>query len=248
MTHASPNKAFILAAGLGTRMRPLTEHCPKPLVAIGGKSLLMRTLDHLEDAGVHDVVINTHYLGEQIPEHLKACASFDLYFSHEEMLLDTGGGIKAMLSIFNDEAFYVLSGDGLWENEPGQDTLLALSDFWDGDKMDILLLLQPVSSMSLTQGVGDYTVEAGGRIKRSKNRKGSHMFTSIRINHPRIFQDTPDGAFSYLELMDRAEKAGRLYGMVHEGSWHHISTPEDLETVRCAYKGETYKGEVHQKS
>ncbi len=228
-------KAFILAAGFGTRMRPLTDHCPKPLVEVAGRSLINRTLDHLELSEINDVMINTHYLGDILIDHLKTRTYPDITFSREEEILDTGGGIKKALGFFGDEPFYVLSGDGLWEDGPEGNALRRMADFWNPEEMDILILLQPAASMTLTKAVGDYDLEPDGRAVRSRDKTGTYMFTSMRINHPRVFENTPDEPFSYLEIMDRAQEQGRLYGLVHDGEWHHISTPEDLEAVNEAY-------------
>ena len=231
-----PEKAFILAAGYGKRLRPYTDHCPKPMVQVAGRSLIDRTLDHLQKAGVRDVTVNAHYMSDVLIDHLQQRKSPSLRFSREEELLDTGGGIKKALKNFGPEPFFVLSGDGLWENAPGQSTLQQMATAWNAAHMDILILLQPVSSMKLTGGAGDYDIDAQGRARRSADKTGAYMFTSMRINTPEIFKATPDAAFSYLELLDRAEEKGRLYGLVHAGNWHHISTPEDLESVNAAYK------------
>ncbi len=226
------NKAFILAAGFGMRMRPLTLERPKPLLEVGSRSLLERTLDHFEQNGINDVVINTHYLGEQIPRALEGRADPALLFSAEDPILDTGGGIKKMIGHFGAEPFFVLSGDGMWSEKPGAKPVLhRLGQIWDDETMDILMVLQSVETMSVTKGVGDYDLTPDGRAIRSKNQTGAYMFTSMRLNHPRLFHDTPEGAFSYLELLDRAQAQGRLFGIVHEGDWHHISTPQDLEAV-----------------
>lgn len=229
------SKAFILGAGLGTRMRPLTETLPKPLMDVAGRSLVERTLDQLEAAGVTDTVINTHYLADKLTDRLKTRTRPTLHFSYEETLLDTGGGIKKALSCF-DEEFFVLSGDGLWTDGPDKPALTRMAEVWDPGIMDIVLLLQSVAAMHLTRGVGDYDIDETGRAVRSKDQSGAYMFTSMRINHPRIFDSTPEGAFSYLELMDRAEQQGRLYALVHDGEWHHISTPDDLAAVNATYQ------------
>lgn len=231
----SIDNAFILAAGFGKRLRPHTENKPKPLVEVGSKSLLEHTLDKLEAAGVKNVMINTHYLGEQIEESVKSRATPNIHLSREAEILDTGGGIYNTIDFFGDDPFFVVSGDGLWDDGPGKASLELMKEAWDEDKMDILLLLQPVETMSTTQGVGDYTLDQDGRCIRSLDQSGTHMWTSIRINHPRIFDDAPEEPFSYLELLDRAQAQGRLYGVINDGLWHHISTPEDLESVREYY-------------
>jgi len=229
----SPDKAFILAAGFGKRLRPLTNTIPKPLVKVGGIPMIDQALEKLNALGVQSCVINTHYKAEALQKHLQSHAQPQIIISHEAELLDTGGGIKNGLSHF-DAPFFILSGDSVWEDAPNENTLKALAESWSSEKMDILMLLQPVSSMRLTQGVGDYDVDEDGRATRSLDKTGSHMFTSIRINAPHIFDDSPDGAFNYRDLMDAAQEKGRLYGIVHRGDWHHISTPEDLNAVNEA--------------
>lgn len=231
-------KAFILAAGKGTRLRPYTDKMPKPMVEIAGRSIIQRSLDALEKEGVKDVVINLHYLAPILEEHLRLRSPPRLTFSHEDTLLETGGGIKKMLPFFEGNPFYILNGDALW-SEGEQGTALArLASAWNDKKMDILLLLQPIPSMVLTKPVGDYHINSKGELKRSKTLDGTHMFTGIRIAHPRIFEGSPDHSFSFLSLMDKAEEKGRLFGIVHSGAWHHISTPEDLMAVRQSFSEE----------
>jgi MurNAc alpha-1-phosphate uridylyltransferase len=226
-----PDKVFILAAGLGKRLRPYTEHTPKPLVEVNGKTLLDRTLESIAQSNIHTAVINTHYLADKIHTHIKNIKNTKIIISYEPELLDTGGGIKNAVQHFKGEDFFVLSGDGLWINGPSGGALDNLRGAWDSNRMDILILLQPVSSFHLTHGVGDYDILPDGRARRSLSKTGKHMFTSMRINRADIFESAPKKAFSYLELLDKAEANGRLYAIVHDGEWHHISTPGDLEAV-----------------
>ena len=236
MSKTVPNKAFILAAGLGSRLRPYTDNTPKPLVTVGGKTLLDRTLDHLASVNVNEIAANTHYLPDQIKAALAARPEFKTHISYEETLLDTGGGIKNLLAPLGNEAFYILSGDGLWENAANQNTLQAMSEAWNDETMDILMLLQPISSMKLTGSAGDYSLGSDGLPIRSLDKTGDYMFTSMRINHPRIFKNSPDQPFNYRDLMDEAQNKGRLAAIIHNGDWHHISTPADLEAVNTAYE------------
>lgn len=237
----TPNKGFILAAGFGKRLRPHTDDKPKPMVEVGGYTLIDHTIDHLILAGIKDLTVNTHYQADVLHEHLEKRDDADFNISHEPEILDTGGGIKNALNHFQDEDFFIVSGDGLWSDGPENKALKRLSDAWDPEKMDILMLLQPVETMSVTKGVGDYDLDAEGKATRSMDQTGKLMFTSIRINRSSIFDDTPDKPFSYLELMDKAEAQGRLYGIAHDGDWHHISTPEDLEAVRALFDEEAYE-------
>lgn len=232
------SKAFILGAGLGTRMRPLTDHIPKPMVEVGGESLIRRALGQLRAHGITDVTVNTHYKAEALREHL---ADMPIHWSHEEELLGTGGGLRKALPHFGAEDFFVIAGDSYWTDGPGPTALERLERHWNPEIMDILLLLEPLSRMTLTQGVGDYDFTGGsggfGPISRSRPQAGTHMFTSLRIHNPRIFEGAPPGAFSYLDLMDRAEAAGRLYGLAHDGLWHHLSTPGDVARVNASLQG-----------
>lgn len=225
-----PDQAFILAAGMGTRLRPYTDTMPKPMVDVGGQSIIKRTIDKLDQAGVCKIAINTHYLAEVLEDHLSSITKPEIIFSREESLLNTGGGIKKALHHLNDEPFYIINGDALWEDK-GFPALNRLAQAWDDHTMDILILLQPVNKMALTHGVGDYHLDDDGKATRSKNKDGNYMFAGIRIASPRIFNETGDDAFSFLTLMDKAESQGRLYGIAHDGAWHHISTPEELEAV-----------------
>lgn len=226
----NPTKAFILAAGHGRRMRPLTDHIPKPLVRVAERPLLDHIVDHLARAGVKDIVVNAHYKADQV-ENWGQSKSPKINVITEEDLLDTGGGVKNALDFFGDEPFYVVAGDAFWVNGPAGETLLQLAAKWDDKIMDTLMVLQDVKTMRLTRGVGDYDLKPDGRARRSRSKNGQYMFTNIRINHPRIFKNAPMGAFSFLDLMDHAQEEGRLFGMAHEGDWHHISTPEDLQRV-----------------
>ncbi|MCC6597899.1 MAG: nucleotidyltransferase family protein [Alphaproteobacteria bacterium] len=236
-----PVRGFILAAGLGTRLRPLTDERPKPMVEIGGRPMIDYALAALADAGVQHCVVNTHYKAEVLEAHLAGWKNPVVTISHEETLLDTGGGIKNALAHF-DAPFFVLSGDSVWQEAVEKDggaqpgTLGQLAAAWDPEKMDILMVLQPVATMKLTKGVGDYDLGPDGRAVRSLLRQGEFMFTSIRINRREIFENAPEGAFSYLTLLDAAQARGRLYGLVNRGAWHHISTPEDVRVVNAAWE------------
>lgn len=229
------DRAFILAAGFGTRLRPYTDTLPKPMVPIWGKPLIDHALDRLEEVGAGHVRINLHHKGQILEKHLSQRRSIKITFSWEKEILDTGGGVKAARDFFEEHPFYLLNGDSLWTDGPEDPALTRLAQFWDESKMDILLLLHPLSRMTLTHAGGDYDLDGeAGPPKRSPDKSGHYAFSGIRVVHPRIFDDTPNGSFAFLDLMDRAERAGRLFALVHDGEWHHISTPEDLARVEAA--------------
>lgn len=225
-------RAFILAAGEGRRLRPYTNDIPKPMVRVAGKPLLGHILDYLSADGILDVCINTYYKPHVITDYIaKDQSGVRVSFSHEEALLDTGLGMKRALHHMACQPFFAINGDAFWLNGSRASVFERLAEVWNPKNMDILLLLQPVERMSLTKGVGDYLIDKDGRAYRQKDQSGSHMFAGVRVCTPAVFEKTPETPFSFLELMDRAEAAGRLYALEHDGAWHHISTPSDLEAV-----------------
>ncbi len=244
-----PTKAFILAAGLGTRLRPYTDHRPKPMVIINSRSLIWRILDQLRQSEVRDVVVNTHYLPEMLDHHMRDYVAqypeMNVHISYEEIVLETGGGIIKALPYFKGEPFYVIAGDSLWED--GSIAALAhLAQHWNSDKMDVLSLMQPINRMTLTHGVGDYDIDKTGLVRRSLYKTGAYMWTNIRINTAHIYDNAPDGRFSVLGIMDECEARGRYFALEHDGQWHHISTPEDLERVDGHYKQHEITGKGHK--
>ena len=224
------HKAFVLAAGLGTRLKPYTDHVPKPLVSVKGKPILDHILDKLAAEGITDIAVNVHHKKDILKAHLAKRRDPDIQIFEEETLLDTGGGVKQALAFLGKNPFFVINGDAFWT---GSQVFYDLKKKWDGSKMDMCLLLQPLTAMHLTKGVGDYDLNESGRATRSTSQTGSFMFAGIRLCTPKIFDNTPEKAFSFLQLMDKCEKQGRLYGLAHGGQWHHISTPEELHRVNC---------------
>lgn len=230
------DNAFILAAGKGTRLRPHTNHMPKPLVPVNGRPILDYILEKLVNEGIKQVTVNHNYLGDMIVDFCQKRQDIKITLSEENEHLETGGGVKKALHTMNNDPFYLINGDALWQNKcNNHSTLRQLAEKWDSNTMDILLLLQPKDKMKLTVGVGDYDIMPDGKAMRSKNKDGSYMFTGIRVVHPRVFDKSPEGSFSFLALMDQAQENGKLYALVHDGEWHHISTPDDLESVDRAY-------------
>ncbi len=233
-----PKKAFVLAAGMGQRMRPLTDNCPKPLLVVDGKTMLDRALDALAEAGVEEVVVNTHYLGEMIAAHLKNRKHPRITISHETELLDTAGGVKKNLAFFDNEPFYVLNADVLWTNGRAP-TLKNMADAWDDATMDVLILLHEAADIPAYAGHGDYYLAAGSDrpVFAKDMQKANTIFAGPRIVHPRLFDDTPDGKLGFLQLFHKAEKTGRLAAVLHDGEWHHVGTPEAFaETNRIFAK------------
>lgn len=239
MSSDKPTKAFILCAGFGTRMQPLTNHCPKPMLEIAGRSIIWRILDKLRAASVNEVVVNTHYLSKNVKTHMTDYTvqypEIEIHISHESKILDTGGGIKKTLKYFGAEPFYVIAGDSLWE-DGDVPALDILAEEWDFQHMDVLTLFKSVKDMRLTNGVGDFHLLDNGRIWRSHEKKGDYMWTNIRINSPRIYENINQKAFSFLPILDDLEDKGRAFALKHDANWHHISTPNDYEAVNEHYR------------
>jgi N-acetyl-alpha-D-muramate 1-phosphate uridylyltransferase len=228
MTGIQPRQAVVLAAGLGTRMRPLTDARPKPLLEVAGLTLLDRILDRLEEAGVELVAVNTYHLAGQIHAHLSGRRSPKIVFSDETELLETGGGVRRALGLLKPEPFLVVNGDELWLDGP-QPALQRLSRAFDSERMDALLLLHPTAFIANYEGRGDYFLDPNGRLQRRREgRVAPFLFAGMEMFHPRLFDGAPDGAFSLNLLYDRAEADGKLYGLRHDGELFHISTPADL--------------------
>jgi len=224
----TPTQAMVLAAGLGLRMRPITHRLPKPLVKVCGRTLIDRIIDRFEEAGVGTVVVNLHHLGPQIEEHLSRRRSPGIRFSAEETLLETGGGVRHALPLLGEEPFFVANADILWLNGV-QPALARLAAAWDDARMDALLLLHSTVDAYGYQGVGDFCIDVDGALTRRPECEVSpYLFTGVQLLHPRLFAEAPDGAFSLNVLYDRAIGTGRLYGMVHDGEWFHVGTPEGL--------------------
>jgi MurNAc alpha-1-phosphate uridylyltransferase len=222
---------MVLAAGLGLRMRPITEHTPKPLIAVAGRTMLDRALDHLAEAGVKDIVVNTHWLAERIRDHLKDHSGITL--SHEDQLLETGGGVAKALHLLGDEAFFVINSDIIWTNG-ARPALTRLAEAWDDTRMDALLLMQRTATAIGYEGHGDFFLDSEGVPRRRRDREVAPLlFAGVQILHPRLFSGAPSGKFSLNVLYNHAAEDGRLSGIVHDGRWFHVGTPEALPEVEA---------------
>jgi MurNAc alpha-1-phosphate uridylyltransferase len=219
--------AMVLAAGQGTRMRHLSATRPKPLVVLAGRPLIDGVLDHLRAAGVTRIVVNTHYKGAMIAAHL--AGQPDIALLPEAELLETGGGVANALPLLGTAAFFVVNCDAVWLDGPTP-ALRRLREIWDGGAMDGLLLMQRMTALSSDAGQGDYFLDPLGRAsRRTGHAVAPYLFAGIQILHPRLFDGAPGGAFSLNRLYDRAEAAGRLWGIVHDGAWYHVGTPEQRQ-------------------
>ncbi len=223
--------AMVLAAGLGTRMRPLTDDRPKPLLELDGRSLLDHALDRLAAAGVTQAVVNAHWRGEQIAAAMARRADPRIHLQAEETLLETGGGVARALPVLGSAPFAVVNGDAFWLDGPTP-ALARLAAAFDPAEMDALLLMVRTTQVEGVVGKGDFLLDPVGRMRRPKEREiAPYLYAGVQILNPALFEGAPDGAFSLNRLYDRAMEAGRLYGLVHDGVWFHLSTPEDLRNA-----------------
>ncbi|NJO67600.1 MAG: nucleotidyltransferase family protein [Rhodospirillales bacterium] len=224
----APKRGMVLAAGLGLRMRPITLATPKPLIEIGGRSMLDRALDALAAADVARVVVNVHYLASAIEAHLADRPVPETVVSHEQSRLETGGGVAKALPLLGSEPFYVVNGDVLWR-DGATPSLRQLASAWDAEAMDALLLLHPTATARGYDGPGDFFCETSGRLRRRGDQPSAPvLFAGLQILHPRLFDGVGEDSFSLNVLYDRAIAAGRLFGVIHQGGWCHVGTPADI--------------------
>lgn len=226
-----PKSAMVMAAGLGTRLRPLTLSVPKPMVRVQNLPLIDMTLDRLADAGVEKAVVNLHHLGHVIEEHLVGRQKPQVVFSKEEEILETGGGTKKALPLLGSDPFFTVNAKIIWLDGKIP-TLRRLADFFDSDKMDVLLLLQPCVTAVGYNGMGDFFMDQNGLVRRRRSFEvAPFVYAGISICHPRLFIDAPEGAFSFNLLWDKAMEEGRFFGLRHDGEWYHVSALDQLQEV-----------------
>lgn len=227
-------KAFVLAAGLGTRMRPLTDSTPKPLVPLAGRPLLDHVLDRIAAAGINEAVVNVHYLADQIETHLKGRTQPHTVISDErDQLLDTGGGVAKALPLLGTAPFLVHNSDSVWI-ETGTSNLATLTSGFDPDRMDGLLLLADRSTCLGYHGRGDFHLASDGRLRRvGKQETAPFVFAGVSITAPRLMRDMPSGPFSLNRPWDRAIEEGRLFGLPLIGRWMHVGDPIALDEANA---------------
>ncbi|WP_375402418.1 nucleotidyltransferase family protein [uncultured Sphingomonas sp.] len=222
---------MVMAAGLGTRMRPLTATRPKPLVELAGRALIDHVFDRLRAGGVERAVVNVHYLADMLEAHLAdEVRGIEIVVSDERArLMETGGGLVQARHLLGDEPVLVVNSDNLWVDGP-TDAVRSLADRWDDDAMDALLLMVPLARANNFRGQGDFHVAANGRItkRRREGTTAPFVYTGVQMIHPRLIRDAPAGPFSTMLFWERAIAAGRAYGVVHQGMWFDVGTPEAI--------------------
>jgi MurNAc alpha-1-phosphate uridylyltransferase len=226
-----PKSAMVMAAGYGTRLRPLTDTVPKAMVKVLGRPMIDVVLDRLAAAGVERAVINLHHLGEVIRDHLKSRNDIEIVYSEEKEILETGGGTKKALPLLGSDPFFTVNAKIIWLNGR-EDALHRLAKAWDPERMDSLLLLHPTVTAIGYDGPGDFLMDQEGKLKRRPEWEvAPFLYSGVSITHPRLFDASPDGAYSVNILWNRAIEQGRLAGIRHDGEWYHVSTPQHLREV-----------------
>jgi len=230
----TPTHAMLLAAGLGTRMRPLSNETPKPMLPLGGRPLVDHAIDRLAQAGVRELVVNTHYRAELLESHLTDRAPPPhIAFSREEALLETGGAVRAALPMLGDAPFYTINGDAVWLDGPTP-ALGRMAEAWDAD-IDVLLLLHRSHQIIAETGFGDFALDPWGVPRRPKELEiVPYIYAGVQIVRPSFLAEFTPGRFSMNRVWDAALAAGRLRAIVHDGLWFHLSTPADLNEAEFA--------------
>lgn len=232
-----PKRAMVMAAGFGKRLRPLTDKVPKPLTKVLGVPLIDVALNRLAAAGVERAVVNLHHLGDQIRAHLKDRKQPEIVFSEEEEILETGGGIAKALPLLGDEPFFTVNAKIIWLNGK-TDCLERMAQAFDPEKMDALLLLHSTAQAVGYDGMGDFLMDPFGRLRRRPERQvAPFLYAGIQLCHPRLFRDTPQGAFSTNIVWDRAIEEGRLYGTAFTGEWFEVGDPQAIAPTEAALAG-----------
>jgi MurNAc alpha-1-phosphate uridylyltransferase len=231
-----PTKAMVLAAGLGLRMRPLTDHMPKPLVPVAGRPLLDHVLDKLGDAGVNEAVVNVHYLPDQIIEHVADRARPRVIISDErDQALGTGGGVVKALPLLGNAPFFHVNADTMWIDGV-RPNLARLAEAFDPARMDILLLMAPTTSSIGYNGRGDYAMLPDGPLrKRREHQVVPFVYAGAAIMSPSLFAGAPRGEFSLTKLFDSANEQERLFGLRLDGVWMHVGTPDAVQAAEEAF-------------
>ena len=223
----APKTAMVLAAGLGTRMRPLTDDRPKALVEVGGRALIDHVLDRLADAGVARAVVNVHWFADRLEGHLAARGRGpDIVISDERAeLLETGGGLKKARPLLGDDPVFVANIDSVWIDHG--DALVDLIRLWNPDRMDAALLLARREGSIGFEGDGDFFLADDGALTfRGEAASAPYAYMGVHITRPDYADGGPGGPFSLSGLWRTSAAAGRLYGCVLDGDWMHVGDPQ----------------------
>ena len=232
---ATPPTAMVFAAGLGQRMRPITNAIPKPLIKVAGRTLIDHCLDRLAEAGVGKAIVNVHWLADQIEAHLATRVAPQIVVSDErDRLLDQGGAIKKALPLIGDAPFFICNTDALWIEGPRSE-LDRLIKFFDPAKMDALLLVAQAAGAVGVDWPGDFTMDPFNRLTRRDPRHvAPFVYAGVGIIKPQLFDGVAEDVFRLAPFFFRAAEQGRLYGVRLDGVWLHVGRPETIAEAERA--------------
>jgi MurNAc alpha-1-phosphate uridylyltransferase len=232
-----PDTVMVFAAGLGKRMRPITDTMPKPLVKIGGRSMIDHMLDRFAEIGVRRAIVNVHYLADQLERHLAERTSPQIIISDErEKLLDQGGGIKKALPLIGDAPFFICNTDAIWL-EGARSNLARLAERWDAGAMDVLLLVAASATSIGVDWAGDFLMDAEGRLsRRGESEVAPFVYAGVGIIKPQLFADVKEDVFRLAPFFFAAAERGRLFGQRLDGRWLHVGTPTAIEDAERAIR------------
>ena len=232
---SAPTTAMVLAAGLGTRMRPLTDDRPKAMVEVGGKPLIDHMLDRLADVGVTRAVVNLHAFADRLEAHLRARAAPPaLEFSDERAQpLETGGGLKKARPLLGEGPVWVANIDTIWTDGRAS-AMAAVADLWDAAAMDVCLLLAPTATSLGFHDSGDLFLEGGGRVRfKQPGERAPFVYVGVHIADPAIVAAGPDTPFSLLPVWRALADRGRVFGVAPPGQWMHVGDPAALAAAEA---------------
>ena len=234
----APKTAMVLAAGLGTRMRPLTDDRPKALVEVAGRALIDHVLDRLAEAGVEKAVVNVHWFADRLESHLAARTQPAVVISDERAeLLETGGGLKKARPLLGDDPVFVANIDSVWIDRG--DALSDLIRLWDPERMDAALLLAKREGSIGFEGGGDFFLGGDGQLSfRGEAASAPFAYMGVHITRPDYADQGPNGPFSLSPLWRASAAAGRLYGCVLDGDWMHVGDPQARDEAEARLKDE----------
>lgn len=226
---------MVLAAGLGKRMRPITNTMPKPMVSVAGKPLLDHALDALAAFGVRQTAVNVHYLAQQIEHHVADRTAPSVIISDERaVLLDSGGGVKKAIRSLPDGPFFILNADSFWVDRANAN-LSQMSHIWNDKVMDMLLLVAKKDQAVGFDGLGDFFMDEEGRLARRETAPSApYIYAGAIVAEPALFEAVTEDAFSLNRLFDQAIENRRLYGCPLDGLWLHVGTPEAIPLAEAA--------------
>jgi MurNAc alpha-1-phosphate uridylyltransferase len=232
-----PDTVMVFAAGLGKRMRPVTDTVPKPLVKIGGRAMLDHMLDRFAEIGVRRAIVNVHYLADQLEQHLASRSNPEIIISDErDKLLDQGGGIKKVLPLLRDKPFFICNTDAIWL-EGAQSNLALLRERWDPEAMDVLLLVAASATSIGVDWPGDFFIDAAGRLtRRGESEVAPFVYAGVGVIKPQLFAQVKEDIFRLAPFFFAAAERGRLFGQRLDGQWLHVGTPAAIEDAEHAIR------------